>query len=272
MSMPPLSYFDIQKSDLAFIGTCQKVINEKGRNFAIFKVNLLLKGETQYKTRAKVLSRNNGTGECMQRFEAGQKWLVITKNTIFGYYPSLCDNNEYVEGNGLTFIRNIAPGFPFSPDVDSGFFYEKNEIRIKGKFVKGKEEGYWYYYYQNQLRYKILYQKGEIKEIHRMQKGCYKLIVFNKNSNIVRVKEVCKNDKEKAFVKYTPNYIMISYFTSGFLGDYKITINKATKEVIYEDKKGKIASRQNFLDWHRALPVNLVHHFFMRDCWYLDIS
>src|SRR6218665_3025340 len=77
MGSPPVSFFDIQKSDLAFIGTCEKIVNEKGQNFAIFKVIFLLKGDSQFKIRAKVLSRNDRTGECMQRFGIGEKWLVI---------------------------------------------------------------------------------------------------------------------------------------------------------------------------------------------------
>lgn len=271
MSMPPLSFFDIQKSDLAFIGTCQKIITLKNHNYAIFNVSLLLKGNPKFQTKVTVLSSNNGSGDCMQTFYVGQKWFVIAKRTIFGYYPNHCDNNELVTGDALTKIREVAPGYPFSDKADTDFFYDKNEIRIKGKLVKGKEESYWYYYYRNQLRYKILYHNGRVKELHNIDKNSYKLVLF-KNGDIIRVKDVFISENREAYFEYTPNGTIIRNFINGKF-DYKLTIDSETHDMIVVNKKGAILGRNNYFEEFKYYPgghINPVYQFFMRDCLYLD--
>lgn len=267
MTYPSLSYFDIQKSDLAFIGTCEKIIRLKDHNYAIFKISHLLKGNPKFKTSATVLSSNNGSGDCMQTFNVGEKWLVIAKRNIFGFYASHCDNNELVTGDALTKIREIAPGYPFA---DTDFFCDKNEIRIKGKFVKGKEEGYWYYYYRNQLRYKILYHNGQVKELHNIYKNWYKLVVF-KNGYIVKVKDVGVDQNIVAAIKYTSREAIISYFMNGKF-DFKLTIDSETHDTVVVNKKGAIVGRNNYFEEFKYFPgahINPVYQFFLKDCLYL---
>ncbi|GAB3512725.1 hypothetical protein [Emticicia fontis] len=268
---PELSYFDIQKSDLAFIGTCQKVYKIGDQDYAIFNISLLLKGNSRFQTKVTVLSSNNGSGDCMQTFEAGEKWLVIAKRSIFGYYASLCDNNSRFKGNDLAFIRIAIPGYPFSSTTNHDFFYDKDEIRIRGKFIKGKEEGYWYYYYRHQLKYKILYHTGRVKELHKVDKNYYKLVLF-KNGNIIKVKDVGMNERRITYIRYTPKDAIITYFLNGKF-DFKMTVDSKTHYIVGVNREGAIISRRNYFEEFKYYPgahINPIYQFFMKGCGYLD--
>jgi len=232
-----LSFFDIQRSDLAFIGVCEKLTRENGYNYAIFKVSHLIKGDVRYKTLVKTLSSSNRSGDCVQHFSIGEKWLILAKETIVGFRVDHCGNSQPLNGDGIALMKTIAHEYPFSDKTNSDFFYNKDEIRIKGKLVKGVEEGYWYYFYQDKLKYKILYHAGQVKELHRKNGNYYKLVVFERGK-VKRVKDVGAKETSNIYVKYTPANMVMSYYRNKKF-DANMIIDKQTRTVTVIDSKGK---------------------------------
>ncbi len=154
-----ISYLDVQRSDMVFIGRCINVKMDKNYRYLTFEI------ERNYKLNSKNkfinIITSSGGGDCGLLVKKAERWLILANLTCDGYYTTRCEknkfNNEIKEDSlNIEYMTNIKNG-KLNNKMLSNF-----KSKFEGNFENGKPTGHWFFYSENN-KINILFKNGKIQ-------------------------------------------------------------------------------------------------------------